>query len=35
MALGVGNLKIVQGDPNQNFKFVLGITLKISISDPM
>ena len=35
MALGVGNLKIVQGDPNQNLKFVLAITLKISISDPM
>ena len=25
----------LQGDPNQNLKFVLAITLKICISDPM
>ena len=25
----------VQGDPNQNLRFLLAITLKISISDPM
>ena len=25
----------LQGDPNQNLKFVLAITLKISISNPM
>ena len=27
--------KYVQGEPNQNMKFVLAITLKICISDPM
>ena len=26
---------MIQGDPNQNLKFVLAITLKIHISDPM
>ena len=25
----------LQGDPNQNLKFVLAITLKICLSDPM
>ena len=25
----------IQGDPNQNLKFVLAITLKICVSDPM
>ena len=25
----------IQGDPNQNLKFVLAITLKIWVSDPM
>ena len=25
----------LQGDPNQNLKFVLAITLKVNISDPM
>ena len=25
---------LIQGDPNQNLKFILGLTLKVSISDP-
>ena len=25
----------LQGDPNQNLRFLLAITLKISVSDPM
>ena len=27
--------KIVQGDPNQNLKFILALTLKLCISDPI
>ena len=26
---------LVQGDPNQNLKFILAITLKLCISDPI
>ena len=29
------NLNNLQGDPNQNLKFVLAITQKICISDPI
>ena len=25
---------MLQGDPNQNLKFILALTLKVSISDP-
>ena len=28
------NMVHVQGDPNQNLKFILALTLKVSISDP-
>ena len=31
----IGVEHFVQGDPNQNLKFLLAITLKVCISDPL
>ena len=33
--VGLKSAILIQGDPNQNLKFVLAITLKLCISDPM